>query len=71
MWCVTAVIKRGADITAGLNTINSFPYYVQVDIPKKNSPEFKYRLEVIEMLEQKGIFFPVKSPREIRAEKNK
>jgi ankyrin repeat protein len=68
---VLALIERGADITAGLNTTASFAYGVQVHVPDEASPEFENRAKVVRMLEEKGIFFPVKSPREIRAEQEK
>ena len=60
------LISKGADVTAGLNTINSFAYKVQVNSVQKNDSEYASYIQVLALLTEKGVTLPVKSPQEIR-----
>ena len=63
---VLKLIEKGADVTVVTSSGLSFAYEVQESTVPKTSPEYKNRQKVIKILEEKGIAFPVPSPREIR-----
>jgi len=68
---VLKLIDKGADIEVVTTGDTSFAYQVQRNPVENDHPEYVNRVKVIKLLEQKGISFPVLSPKEIREQRAK
>jgi len=68
---VLKLIEKGADVQVETTGGLSFAREVQDSEVATDHPEYKNREKVIELLEQKGIRFPVPSAKEVREQRPK